>query len=67
MRLFESRTLKFDLICLVAFLVLGLICFTGMILPAKIILFVLSVATLIYFGIYRNHNYTQDACEEQVA
>ena len=65
MNLLEPRTLKFDIICLIAFLVLGFVCFTNfIILPIKIILFGLSVLTLIYFGIYRNHNYTEEAFRE---
>lgn len=65
MRLFESKTLKLDVICLIAFLILGIICFTNVILPVKIILFALSIIALIIFGIYYNHNYTQDAFEAQ--
>lgn len=63
---FEQRTLLFDIICLVAFIILGFICFTNLLtLPVKAILFGLSVLTLGYFGIYRNHNYTEDAFKEQ--
>ena len=61
MKMFEARTLKFDIICLIAFIVLGLVCFIDFILPIKICLFALSTAALIYFGIYRNHNYTEEA------
>lgn len=62
MRFLEERTLKFDIICLIAFIVLGFICFTNFIaFPVKIILFGLSILTLIYFGIYRNHNYTEES------
>ena len=59
----EPRTLKFDIICLIAFIILGFICFTNFItiLPIKIILFGLSIIALGYFGIYRNHNYTEEA------
>ena len=63
---FEERTLIFDIICLVAFIVLGFVCFTSFLpLSVKIILFGLSVLTLCYFGIYRNHNYTESAFKEQ--
>lgn len=66
MRFLEERTLKFDIICLIAFIVLGFICFTNfVVLPVKIILFGLSILTLIYFGIYRNHNYTEEAFKNQ--
>ena len=60
---FETKTLKFDIVCLVAFIVLALVCFTA--IPFKGVLFGLSVAALIYFGIYRNHNYTEAACVSQ--
>ena len=63
---FEERTLIFDIICLIAFIVLGFVCFTNLLpLSVKIILFGLSILTLCYFGIYRNHNYTEDAFKEQ--
>lgn len=66
MRFLEERTLKFDIICLIAFIVLGFICFTNFLaLPIKIILFGLSILTLAYFGLYRNHNYTEEAFKNQ--
>lgn len=66
MRSLEPRTCKFDLICLVAFIVLGILCFTNfIILPIKIILFGLCILTLGYFGLYRNHNYTEEAFRSQ--
>lgn len=62
---FEPRTLKFDIICLGAFFVLAILCFFNVFLPIKIFFFVASLITLIYFGIYRNHNYTEEAFKNQ--
>lgn len=61
----EPRTRKFDIICLISFLILGIVCFVNIILPIKIILFGLSIIALSYFGIYRNHNYTEEAFKNQ--
>ena len=62
---FEPRTIMFDIICLTAFFVLAILCFFSVFFPIKVVFFGLSVATLMYFGIYRNHNYTEEAFKNQ--
>ena len=60
---FELRTLIFDIICVILFIIMGLFYFNVITtsLSVKAIVFILCVIGLGYFGIYRNHNYTPDA------
>ena len=64
---FELRTLGFDIICLILFILIGLLYFNviTVIFPVKAISFGLYVIFMGYFGIYRNHNYSEEAFKEQ--
>ena len=65
---FELKTLVFDIICALVFALLGLTFFNVFALPIpgfKGIVFVISLILLAYFGIYRNHNYTDSAYRAQ--
>ena len=64
---FELKTLIFDIICAILFIGIGLFYFNiiNVILPVKIISFGLFVIFMFYFGIYRNHNYTENAFKNQ--
>lgn len=64
---FEIKTMIFDFIMILVYIVIGLLIFdvitSGIILKA--IIFAGIVVTIHYFGCYRNHNYTTAAFEAQ--
>lgn len=64
---FEIKTMIFDFIMILVYIVIGLLIFdvitSGVILKA--IIFAGIVVAIHYFGCYRNHNYTAAAFEAQ--
>lgn len=60
---FESRTLIFDIICAILFIIMGIFYFNAITvaLLVKAIVFIVCIIGIGYFGIYRNHNYTEEA------
>lgn len=60
---FELRTLIFDIICAVLFIIMGIFYFNiiTVALSVKAIIFALCLIGIGYFGIYRNHNYTEES------
>lgn len=61
--MFESKTLLFDFIMVILFVVIGLFWFDVIefTLVPSIICFAAVVVLIGYFGVYRNHNYTEIA------
>lgn len=64
---FEGRTLLFDIIMLFIFIIMGLFWFDVIVptMVVKVLCFAGVIFATSYFGVYRNHNYTEVAFRNQ--